>query len=100
MLIAARNQLLGMAAKDPRLVRVRPNDMEDVAEYHIDVDWDKAGAMTAIGTAVCGGMLSATFIDLIFIPLFFVLVSRIFMKKQKGQLTQNALVATTAQEVR
>jgi hydrophobe/amphiphile efflux-1 (HAE1) family protein len=37
-----------------------------------------AGAMNAIGTAVTGGMLSATFIDLIFIPLFYVLVSSIF----------------------
>ncbi|MBW1733538.1 MAG: efflux RND transporter permease subunit [Deltaproteobacteria bacterium] len=44
-LMAARNQLLGMAAQDPRLVRVRPNGMEDVPEYRIDVDWDKAGAM-------------------------------------------------------
>ena len=59
-----------------------------------------AGAMNAIGTAVCGGMLSATFIDLIFIPLFFVLVSKLFMKKPKGQLTQSALVSTTAREVR
>ena len=40
-----------------------------------------AGAMNAIGTAVTGGMLSATFIDLIFIPLFFVLVAGFFMKK-------------------
>lgn len=45
-----------------------------------------AGAMNAIGTAVCGGMLSATFIDLIFIPLFFVLVSSLFQKRQKKQL--------------
>ncbi len=37
-----------------------------------------AGAMKAIGTAVTGGMLSATFIDLFYIPLFFVLVSRTF----------------------
>ena len=44
-LIAARNQLLGMAVKDPRLVRVRPNGMEDVPEYYIDVDWEKAGAL-------------------------------------------------------
>ena len=43
-LMAARNQLLGMAAQDPRLIRVRPNGMSDVAEYHIDVDWDRAGA--------------------------------------------------------
>ncbi|MBU1700586.1 MAG: efflux RND transporter permease subunit [Candidatus Eisenbacteria bacterium] len=44
-LMAARNQLLGMAAQDPRLVRVRPNGMEDVAEYRLDVDWGKAGAL-------------------------------------------------------
>jgi multidrug efflux pump len=41
-----------------------------------------AGAQNAIGTAVTGGLLSSTFIDLIFIPFFFVLVSRLFAKKQ------------------
>ena len=44
-LIGARNQLLGMAARDPRLAAVRPNGMEDVPEYRIDVDWEKAGAL-------------------------------------------------------
>jgi len=44
-LMAARNQLLGMAAQDPRLVQVRPNGMDDVAEYRLDVDWDRAGAL-------------------------------------------------------
>ncbi len=44
-LMAARNQLLGMANTDPRLVRVRPNGLDDVAEYHLNVDWDKAGAL-------------------------------------------------------
>ncbi|MBW1991591.1 MAG: efflux RND transporter permease subunit [Deltaproteobacteria bacterium] len=44
-LMAARNQLLGMAARDPRLTRVRPNGMEDVPEYYIDVDWERAGAL-------------------------------------------------------
>jgi len=43
-LMQARNQLLGMAAQDQRLVNVRPNGMEDVPEYRIDVDWEKAGA--------------------------------------------------------
>jgi len=46
-LMAARNQLLSMAAGDPRLVKVRPNGMEDVPEYRLDVDWDKAGALGA-----------------------------------------------------
>jgi hydrophobe/amphiphile efflux-1 (HAE1) family protein len=44
-LIAARNQLLGMAAKDAALTKVRPNGLEDVPEYRIDVDWEKAGAL-------------------------------------------------------
>jgi hydrophobe/amphiphile efflux-1 (HAE1) family protein len=44
-LMAARNQLLGMAAKNPVLTKVRPNGLEDVPEYRIDVDWEKAGAL-------------------------------------------------------
>ncbi len=44
-LMAARNQILGMARKDPALTKVRPNGLEDVPEYRIDVDWEKAGAL-------------------------------------------------------
>ncbi len=44
-LMAARNQLLGIASKDARLTKVRPNGMEDVPEYRVDVDWEKAGAL-------------------------------------------------------
>ncbi len=44
-LMAARNQLLALAAQDPRVMRVRPNGMEDVPECHLDVDWNKAGAL-------------------------------------------------------
>ena len=44
-LMAARNQMLGLAARDPRLVRVRPSGLEDVTQYRIDVDWEKAGAL-------------------------------------------------------
>ena len=40
-LIQARNMLLGMAAKDPRLVRVRPNGMQDVPTFRIDIDYEK-----------------------------------------------------------
>lgn len=49
-----------------------------------------AGAMNAIGTAVTGGMLSATFIDLIFIPLFFVLVCTLFTRKQPQANSEQA----------
>ncbi|RJQ58597.1 MAG: efflux RND transporter permease subunit [Desulfobacteraceae bacterium] len=44
-LMAARNELLGLAAKDPVLTKVRPNGLEDVSQYRIDVDWEKAGAL-------------------------------------------------------
>ncbi len=55
-----------------------------------------ASAQNAIGTAVTGGLLSATFIDLIFIPFFFVLVSRLVTKK-RPQLSPD--VSSTPPEV-
>jgi len=44
-LLAARNQLLGMAGKDPRLAGVRPNGQEDTAQLKLDIDLQKAGAL-------------------------------------------------------
>jgi hydrophobe/amphiphile efflux-1 (HAE1) family protein len=44
-LMNARNMLLGMSMQDPVLTKVRPNGLEDVPEYRIDVDWEKAGAL-------------------------------------------------------
>jgi multidrug efflux pump len=44
-LMQARNQLLGMAAQDPTLVRVRPNGMEDTPQYNIQIDYEKALAL-------------------------------------------------------
>jgi len=53
-LMDARNQLLMMAAQDTRLIRGRPNGMEDVPEYRVDVDWDKSGALgVPIGSIHC-----------------------------------------------
>jgi HAE1 family hydrophobic/amphiphilic exporter-1 len=45
-------QLLGMAAADPRLTRVRPNGMFDVPQYKVDIDWEKAGALGVPVSAV------------------------------------------------
>jgi multidrug efflux pump len=53
-----------------------------------------AAAQNAIGTAVTGGLLSATFIDLIFIPFFFVLVSRLFGRKKYQKEPVTAVPAT------
>ena len=43
-LMAARNQLLGMAAGNPSLSGVRPNGLEDVPQFKIDIDHEKASA--------------------------------------------------------
>ncbi|SCW54212.1 efflux RND transporter permease subunit [Ancylobacter rudongensis] len=44
-LIAARNQLLGMAAQDPQLVATRPNGLEDEPQFVVDIDQEKASAL-------------------------------------------------------
>ncbi|WP_035254929.1 efflux RND transporter permease subunit [Desulfatiglans anilini] len=44
-LMAAGDQLLRMANEDRRLIRVRLNGLEDVPQYRIDVDWEKAGTL-------------------------------------------------------
>jgi len=44
-LMAARNQLLAMAAKDPVLALVRPNGLNDTPEYDVTIDHEKAAAL-------------------------------------------------------
>ncbi|MYM82314.1 efflux RND transporter permease subunit [Duganella sp. FT50W] len=44
-LMAARNQMLGMASQSKVLVGVRPNGMEDTPQYKITVDQQKAIAL-------------------------------------------------------
>ena len=59
-LMEARCRLLSMAAQDPRLVRVRPNGLDDAPEYHTDVDWGKAGAL-GVPVASINSTISAAF---------------------------------------
>ncbi len=55
-LLAARGQLLGMAAKSPVLAQVRPNGLEDAPQLQVEIDRDKANALGvtfgAINTAL------------------------------------------------
>ncbi|CAJ0820187.1 MULTISPECIES: efflux RND transporter permease subunit [Ralstonia] len=44
-LMAARNQLLGMAAKSKILKGVRPEGLEDSPQYQVDIDREKANAL-------------------------------------------------------
>jgi HAE1 family hydrophobic/amphiphilic exporter-1/multidrug efflux pump len=69
-LLAARNQLLGMAAADKRLMMVRPNGIEDGPQLKLNVDQAAAGAIglsqsdinDTISTAL-GGSYINDFID-------------------------------------
>jgi len=69
-LMAARNQLLGLAAADSRLRSVRPNGLEDTAQLKIDIDEEKAStlgiALTDINstlTTALGATYANDFID-------------------------------------
>jgi multidrug efflux pump len=44
-LLAARNQLLGMAAQEKSLAGVRPNGVEDAPQFKINIDREKASAL-------------------------------------------------------
>ena len=44
-LLAARNQLLGMAAQSKIITQVRPDGLEDAPQLQVDIDRDKASAL-------------------------------------------------------
>ncbi|WP_285163734.1 efflux RND transporter permease subunit [Shewanella goraebulensis] len=55
-----------------------------------------SGSKNALGTGVLGGMMSSTFIGIFLIPLFFVVVEKIFSKKErKGYKPPEAEAETT-----
>jgi multidrug efflux pump len=69
-LMAARNQFLGMAAQNPKLVAVRPNGQDDTPQYQLVVDQAKAGALglslaevNAVLSSAWGGAYVNDFID-------------------------------------
>lgn len=53
-----------------------------------------AGAQSAIGVAVLGGMLTGTFLCIFFVPVFYALIIQIFSKKKTNNL--NNLPAASA----
>jgi multidrug efflux pump len=44
-----------------------------------------AGSQNAIGTGVLGGTIGATLLGLFFVPLFYVVIKRIFPDKPKAE---------------
>ena len=58
-LLAARNQLMGMAAKSPILAGVRPEGLEDAPQVMLDIDRDKANALGVSFDAVNAAISTA-----------------------------------------
>jgi multidrug efflux pump len=62
-LVAARNQLLGLAAKSQVITGVRPDGLEDASQLQLEIDRDKASALgvpfEAINSAVSTALGSA-----------------------------------------
>jgi multidrug efflux pump len=65
-LLAARNQLLGMASQSKVLAGVRPDGLEDAPQLQIDIDRDKANAL-GVGfdaiNAVISTALGSTYVN-------------------------------------
>ena len=59
-LMEARNMMLGMAAKSPALVGVRPEGQEDAPQLRIDIDREKARAL-GVSVADINSTLSIAF---------------------------------------
>jgi multidrug efflux pump len=80
-LMAARNQVLGMAADNPILAGVRPQGLNDVAQMKIDIDQDKAGALgvsladvntvmqTSFGSAYVNNFVNGTRVQRVIVQL-------------------------------
>jgi hydrophobe/amphiphile efflux-1 (HAE1) family protein len=108
----AIDQLLGLAAKDPRLARVRLNGMTDVPQYKVDIDWDKAGTLgvsvpsiqnyisTAFGSAYVGNFVQGGRVKRVYaqadspfrmLPEDF---HRLYVRNSRGGLVPLSAVAT------
>ncbi|UCU92392.1 efflux RND transporter permease subunit [Hydrogenophaga taeniospiralis] len=58
-LLAARNQMLGMASQSKLLTQVRPDGLEDAPQLQIDIDREKANALGVGFDAISGAIGTA-----------------------------------------
>jgi|UniRef100_A0A7V6A2U4 hydrophobe/amphiphile efflux-1 (HAE1) family protein len=111
-LMQARNQLLAMAAKDPRLTRVRPAGLEDVAQYRVDIDWEKAGALgvpinaihntisSAFGSAYVNDFIQGGRVKRVYVQadapyrMLPTDIERLYVRNDKGTMTPFSAFAT------
>jgi hydrophobe/amphiphile efflux-1 (HAE1) family protein len=90
-----RGQTLAEAALEAARQRLRPIIMTSLA-FGLGVvplviaSGAGSGGQNAIGTGVLGGVMSGTLFAIIFVPVFFVIVLKLFRTKRKGEAEQAA----------
>ena len=112
-LMEARNQLLGIASQDKRLTKVRPNGMEDLSEYRVDVDWEKAGALgvpissihntisTAFGSAYVNNFVQGGRVKRVFIQadaphrMLPKDIDKLYVRNDKGKMVPFSAIASS-----
>ncbi|MBR0646733.1 efflux RND transporter permease subunit [Plastoroseomonas hellenica] len=90
-----RGQSLAEAALDAARQRLRPIVMTSLA-FSLGVlplaisTGAGSGGQHAIGTGVLGGVVSGTLFAILFVPIFFVIVLKLFRTKRKGEVEKAA----------
>lgn len=112
-LMAARDQLLAAAARESAVTRVRPGGQDDMTQFKIDIDQEKA---TALGLSIpsinqtlataWGGSYVSDFIDRGRVKKVFIQgdapyrqrpedLSRWYVRNQRGQMVPTSVFATS-----
>jgi multidrug efflux pump len=112
-LLAARNQLLALAATNPIVSGVRVQGMEDTAQMKIDIDRDKAGALgvslgdinttleTDFGSAYVNNFVDGNRVQQVIVQLdapFRMLpadINKVFLRNASGTMVPLSAFATT-----
>ena len=112
-LMDARNMFLGMAAQDNRLANIRPNGLEDVPQFRLDVDWQRAGALgipissihstvsAAFGSAYVNDFIQSGRVKRVFVQAdedFRMLpsdIDKLYVRNTSGEMVPFSAFATT-----
>jgi len=112
-LVAARDQLLGMAAQNPALMQVRPQGLNDAAQLKIDLDPAKAVALgvsladinatmqTAFGSAYVNNFVSGSRVQRVIVQLDAQFrmtpedLGRVYVRNKSGGMVPLSALTTT-----
>ena len=109
----ARNMFLDMVAQDSRLANVRPNGLEDVPQFRVDLDWQRAGALglpissvhntvsAAFGSAYVNDFIQSGRVKRVYVQAdkeFRMLpsdIDRLYVRNISGEMVPFSAIATT-----